>query len=611
MIRDGDGPRRLVVVAVERWAGRVARRRRAGHAGGPRDPRRKRRDRAADVGDHVYDAAEALVEGARLGGYHFGRYFTDATATPPPMTLAVWAETDDPDGLDEALVTADTRAEATNVARDLVNISPDEKVPDLLAERMAELAEAVGLTVDIWGMDRIRDAGMGGLLGVNRGSQDEARFAVFEHAPEGTETEAPVVLVGKGVTFDTGGLSLKPTKDSMDKMKADMGGAAAVFGAIYGAAELGVQVRTIALIPMTDNRPGEKRGRAGRRAADALGRDRRGDEHRRRGPPHPGRRALARADARSAPRRRRGDADGRAGRRAGRPRRRLRRARMGDDALADRIRAASDASGEMVWPLPLYPHYKEQLKSPVADLSNVGGAMAGTITAAAFLEHFTRAAGGEIAYPWAHFDIARPSFLDAAHGVHPAGGTGFGVRLLIRLSARGMEAQTLRATDARLGGVLRCIPRLDPSTPSHAPAHARRPERDRSRGRAQGGAPRAAEARLVAVGSASVLRRAGAGARARSGRGGRVGRRDGARRHARRARPCAGARVGYAWGETSAAGGQQALEAIETRDGALPGRRRGRARDGADLERGDPRWPARRFQATPRCSSRCAAPRRS
>jgi len=109
--------------------------------------------------------------------------------------------------------------------------------------------------------------------------------------------------------------------------------------------------------------------------------------------------------------------------------------RVGDEALAETLRQAGDATGDLAWPLPLFPHYAEQLKSPVADLSNVGGPMAGTITAAAFLDHFTRDADGAPAYPWAHLDIARPAFLDAAHGYRPVGGTGFGVRLLLHVLA--------------------------------------------------------------------------------------------------------------------------------------------------------------------------------
>ena len=436
--RSGPGPQRLVVVVAGDGAGgdatdgwRVA------AAQGVQAARAVHAERVvlALPGGEPHATAEALVEGARLGGYRFDTYRTAADG-PPPVRLALHSGT--ADALDAAIARADARAEATAVARDFVNLSPDEKVPQLLAGRMADLAEAVGLRADVWGMDRIREAGFGGLLGVNRGSLDEARFAVFEHAPAGTEDSAPVVLVGKGVTFDTGGLSLKPTLGSMDKMKADMGGAAAVFGAVYGAASLGLGVRVVALIPMTDNRPG---GRAvvpgdvlrmhGGTTVEVMNTDAEG--------------RLILADALSyarslAPRLvvdvatltgAQGVALGE--RVAGLV------VRPGDEALAEQIRTAAMAAGELVWPLPLFPHFAEQLKSPVADLSNVGGPMAGVITAAAFLDHFTRAAGGEPAYPWAHLDIARPSFLDAPYGYNPVGGTGFGVRLLIRL-LEGIEA---------------------------------------------------------------------------------------------------------------------------------------------------------------------------
>ncbi|HEX9951163.1 MAG TPA: leucyl aminopeptidase [Rubricoccaceae bacterium] len=437
ILRDGDGPRRLVVVDVPDGPNRTA----PGHdawrlaaAAGVQAARAVHAERIVlALGDLDPDIAGALVEGARLGGYRFDTYKT--ADAPPAFTLALHAETDTAaahDTLDAALVAADARAEATNVARDLVNLSPDEKVPVLLADRMAEIGEVLGLHVEIWGMDRIRAEGFGGLLGVNRGSLDEARFVVVEHEPDEAANAAPVVLVGKGVTFDTGGLSLKPTLGSMDKMKADMGGAAAVFGALYGAAELGLPLRVIGLIPMTDNRPG---GRAvvpgdvlhmhGGTTVEVMNTDAEG--------------RLILADALSyarslAPRLvvdvatltgAQGVALG--DRVAGLV------VRMGDEALAETVRQAGEETGDLAWPLPLFPHFKEHLKSPVADLSNVGGPMAGTITAAAFLEHFTRTDDGEPAYPWIHLDIARPAFLDSASGYRPAGGTGFGVRLLLRL----------------------------------------------------------------------------------------------------------------------------------------------------------------------------------
>ena len=430
VLRDGAGPRRLVVVVAEEGADgwRVAAARgvqaaQAVHA---------RRVVLALPDEADAETAAALVEGARLGAYRFERYRT--AEAPPAVVLGLHstADADDAEAIAEAVAAADARAAATSVARDLVNLSPDEKVPALLASRMRELAEAAGLRVDVWGPDRIAAEGMGGLLGVNRGSLDEARFVTIEHAPEGTEATAPVVLVGKGVTFDTGGLSLKPTLGSMDKMKADMGGAAAVFGAVLGAARLGLALRVVALIPMTDNRPGERAvvpgdvlRMHGGTTVEVMNTDAEG--------------RLILADALSyarglAPRLvvdvatltgAQGVALG--DRVAGLV------VRPGDEALAETIRAAGAATGDLAWPLPLFPHYSELLKRPVADLSNVGGPLGGVLTAAAFLEHFTHASDGSPAYPWAHLDIARPAFLDKAVGYRPVGGTGFGVRLLLHV----------------------------------------------------------------------------------------------------------------------------------------------------------------------------------
>ncbi len=380
------------------------------------------------------DAArgEAALEGFLLGAYRFDRYRT-APDAPPEAQVSVRA----PEAADENA--ARVRAEATNAARDLVNMSPDEKMPADLADAMREGAEAVGLRVEVWDKARIEQENMGGLLAVNRGSLDPPRFVVIEHAPEGSggsasgeSGAAPVVLVGKGVTYDTGGLSLKPTKNSMDKMKADMGGSAAVYGAMLALARLNVPVHTIALIPMSDNRPGVRAYVPGDVIpmhsgatvevlnTDAEGRMLLADalSYARGLSPRlavsvatlTGAQGVALGERVAAAVTREGD---------------------GRDALTAQFVTAGEASGDRVWPLPLFPHYAAQLKSDVADLKNVGGAMAGTITAAAFLDHFTRDASGEPAYPWLHLDIARPSFFDSSYGVHPKGASGFGVRLLL------------------------------------------------------------------------------------------------------------------------------------------------------------------------------------
>ncbi|MEM6286289.1 MAG: M17 family metallopeptidase, partial [Bacteroidota bacterium] len=338
------------------------------------------------------------------------------------------------EGAAEAVAAADHRAWATNWARDLVNLPPDAKMPAALADRVAEAASEMGVRVEVWDKARIEQEQMGGLLGVNRGSLDPPRFVTLEWAPAGTEADAPVVLVGKTVTYDTGGLSLKPTKDSMDKMKADMAGGAAVAGALVGAARLGLPVRVIGLLPMSDNRPGGRAYAPGDvltmhsgATVEVMNTD------------AEGRLLLADAlsHARSLSPRYVLDAATLTGAQGVALGERVAAvvARPDEQDLAGRVHEAGERTGDLAWPLPLYPHYREQLQSDTADMMNVGGRMAGTITAAAFLEAFTRDDEDEPAYPWVHVDLARPAFLDAPYGYRPKGATGFGVRLLLDLLA--------------------------------------------------------------------------------------------------------------------------------------------------------------------------------
>ncbi|PAP77655.1 leucyl aminopeptidase family protein [Rubrivirga marina] len=375
------------------------------------------------------EVAAALVEGFRLGAYRYLDYKSGADAAEIRLFVS---DPDATDSLRGAIEAADVRADVTNWTRDLVNTPPDAKMPAALADRIAEAAEAAGLRVEVWDEGRIEAEGMGGLLGVNRGSLDPPRFVTLEWAPEGTEADAPVVLVGKTVTYDTGGLSLKPTKDSMDKMKADMAGGAAVAGALVGAARLGLPVRVVGLLPMSDNRPGGRAFAPGDvltmhsgTTVEVMNTD------------AEGRLLLADAlsHARSLGPRWVLDAATLTGAQGIALGERVAAviARPDEEAFAGRVRRAGERTGDLCWPLPLYPHYADQLESDVADLSNIGGRMAGTITAGAFLEHFTRDDDGEPAYPWAHVDLARPAFLDSAYGYRPKGASGFGVRLLLDL----------------------------------------------------------------------------------------------------------------------------------------------------------------------------------
>ena len=364
-------------------------------------------------------AAQALVEGFILGSYRFLRYKTE-DETQVPDELLIQGGRASREGAERGRIAA----EATCSARDLVNLSPDDKMAPAFARAIQASGERHGYRVEVWDKARIEEENMGGLLAVNRGSKEPPSFSILEWKPERASNERPLVLVGKGVVFDTGGLSLKPTKGSMDHMKADMAGAAAVVGAFEAIARLELPLHVIGLVPATDNRPGENAYVPGDviqmhsgATVEVLNTD------------AEGRMLLADALSYAAGY----DPDlvidlatltGAAV------------VALGDDMAAvmtpeadgmavqleDMIEAGR-RSGDLVHPLPLLDVYKKQLESTAADLKNVGGRAAGSITAGKFLEHF-------VSFPWIHVDIAGPAFLSDEKPYRPKGGTGFGVRLL-------------------------------------------------------------------------------------------------------------------------------------------------------------------------------------
>jgi len=371
------------------------------------------------------DAAQALVEGFMLGSYRFDRYRTGQEDAVVAQRLVI--QTSDQDkqvrrGADRGRIVA----EAVASARDLVNLSPDEKTPILLSKAIEKSAKKTGYEVTVWDKDLIEEEGMGGLLAVNRGSQDPPTFSVLEWKPEHARNSRPVILVGKGVVYDTGGLSLKPTKGSMDSMKSDMAGAAAVIGAMEAIAKLELPLYVIGLIPATDNRPGERAYVPGDvvkmhngKTVEVLNTDAEG--------------RMILADALSYAQSfypelvmdfatLTGAAVVALGEIVAAT---MTNVEKGSEERLAAMVAAGEASGDRVHPMPMFDEYNDQLKSTVADLKNVGGRAAGSITAAKFLEHF-------VDYPWIHVDIAGPAFLDAARGYRQVGGTGFGVRLIVQ-----------------------------------------------------------------------------------------------------------------------------------------------------------------------------------
>ncbi len=363
------------------------------------------------------EAALALAEGLALSNYQFLKYFKDADEREYALEqIGIYGE-----------VSAEEVNRMNNVikavfwARDMVN-EPNSYLTALqLSKEIQEIGEEAHLHVEVFHKTEIEALKMGGLLAVNKGSVQPPTFTVMEYRPANAVNTKPVVLVGKGVVYDTGGLSLKPTPNSMDLMKSDMGGAAMMAGTIYAAALNKLNVHLIALIPATDNRPGGDAYAPGDivtmmdgTTVEVLNTDAEG--------------RMILADAISYASKFQpqliinaatltGAALIAAGTRA---------ACMMSNA-GDTVDSALHHAGNKVYErmvqLPLWDDYKEQLKSSCADLKNIGGRMAGTITAGKFLEHFARA-------PFVHIDIAGPAFTEAPENYKGLGGTGTGIRAL-------------------------------------------------------------------------------------------------------------------------------------------------------------------------------------
>ncbi|HEV8297463.1 MAG TPA: leucyl aminopeptidase [Acidimicrobiales bacterium] len=370
-------------------------------------------------------AVQAFVEGVALGAYSFERYKSDAK--PSAITRVVLVGSGGRTWSSAATVGA-AIADAVCWARDLVNEPGGSLTPPELAKTAAARARQAGLKVTVHDEASIKRMKLGGLLGVNRGSTQPPRFVELTYEPAG-RTAGTLALVGKGITFDSGGLSIK-TGTGMMTMKCDMGGAAAVFGAMSVLGAVKPKVRVRAFVPITDNmlggdatRPGDVLRARNGKTVEVLNTDAEG--------------RLILADALSLASEAKPDAIVDLATLTGACVVALGPSIAGlmgtSDAWVQQVRAAADRSGERVWPLPLPTDYRKQIDSPVADMKNIGGPNGGSLTAGLFLKEFV--ADG---IPWAHLDIAGPAFLEAEDGEHPKGATGFGVRLLVEL-ARSFE----------------------------------------------------------------------------------------------------------------------------------------------------------------------------
>ena len=326
--------------------------------------------------------------------------------------------------LAEAVRRADIEGRAVSLARELVNQPPSELYPETFARRATDAAAAVGLECEVLGPEQLQAERMNALLAVARGSERPPRLVVLRHR---RGTGPTLGLVGKGVTFDSGGLSLKTTEQMVD-MKCDMAGAAAVLGAMQGIAELGLPVNVLGVLAIVENMPG---GRA-MKLGDVL-KARNGKTIEVLNTDAEGRLILADALAYAV--------DHGASRLVDLAT--LTGACMvalgydvaglmsNDEPWSQRVLAATQATGERAWPLPMFPQYGEMIKSDVADMKNTGGSRyGGAITAAKFLEEFV---GG---VPWVHLDIAGPAWAERDNAMRASGGTGAFVRTLITLAER-------------------------------------------------------------------------------------------------------------------------------------------------------------------------------
>ena len=378
-------------------------------------------------------AVEAVVEGAILGTYRFARYRTkaeDGESGPDRLTI-VTPERAQVRVVERAMGVARTTAAAVSFARDLINAPSNDKTPRHLAEQCERMAKEVGLKCAVMDEKEIQRTGMGAFWGVAKGSAQPPRFVVLEWWG-GPKAQKPVALVGKGITFDTGGISLKPQDGQLGpmwEMKYDMSGAATVFATLRACAELKLHVNVVGIAPCTENMPGgnaQKPGdivrTIGGKTIEVLNTDAEG--------------RLVLADGIGYALRYEPQVVIDIATLTGAMVIALGKKTAGvlgtDRGTIRRIMEAGRACGENFWEMPIFDEYDEQIKSDFADVKNIGGRAAGGITAAKFLQRFTEGR------PWVHLDIAGPVWNDGGADApkreyHPKGATGIPVRTLVRM----------------------------------------------------------------------------------------------------------------------------------------------------------------------------------
>jgi len=369
------------------------------------------------------DAAQVITEGALLGTYSFRKHITKEAEHGEIKQLLIVSK-DEPElsTLEQGCHKGKILAETTNLARDMVNEPANYMTPSDMAATAKRLAETYGLELTVLEREQMQELGMGALLGVAQGSRQPPRFIVL-HYRGNDSSEIDVALLGKGITFDSGGISIKPSA-KMDEMKGDMAGGAAVMAAISAIAQLKPKINVMAIIPATENLPSENALKPGDvltamsgQTIEIISTDAEG--------------RLALADALGYARKLNARSIVDVATLTGACVIALGTVCTGaftnDQSLVDKVIAAGAEAGELIWQMPMYDQYKEQNKSDVADIKNVGGRDGGAITAAQFLSEFA----GDTS--WVHLDIAGTNMTDKEKGYLVKGATGVPVRTLVNL----------------------------------------------------------------------------------------------------------------------------------------------------------------------------------
>jgi leucyl aminopeptidase len=365
-------------------------------------------------------AVQAMTEGALLGLYTFKRHVTkkenDSVEIKQFTIIGKEAQQ-----AEKAFEKGKIIAEAANWARDLVNEPSNLKTPTVMAEAARRLAKEYGLKVEVLEKEKMQELGMGGLLGVAQGSQQPPKFIILSYKGR-PSAELDLALVGKGITFDTGGISLKPS-ENMNEMKDDMAGGASVLATLMAVAQLKPKINVTALVPATENMPGGTAMRPGDiisamngKTIEVLNTDAEG--------------RLILADALCYAEKLRAKAIVDVATLTGACQIALGKIASGlftnNQSLLDKMVAAGKEAGEPAWQLPMFDEYKELIKSDIADVKNIGNRYGGAITAAKFLEEFVEKT------PWVHLDLTGP-ISDKEKGYLVKGATGVPVRTLINL----------------------------------------------------------------------------------------------------------------------------------------------------------------------------------